>query len=494
MADNLESYFKKHLSGDSPDEENWNLPSDDVWNKVQPKIQKKKGLFIPWKYFYLLGILFAVVLAFILWPSPTSDNSIQNKQELLTEENTQVPQILNEPNEGYKNTSRATSDSKTPIEKSLLSETNPTDLDAQRENTTTAEPFTPEVRLSTTVGSEIIQTEFGNNNSQNRVFEEDKEKGNNKFANNSTLDSEAENFRIKKLSKKTIDNISLSAIAVPIQKTTTASFATTENTINKKEPISSKGKFGIGAFFAPTFTSTYVKGDLSKGKIEIGNMFLYSGNWGIELKYYISNRFTLVTGIGKSEIKSWSKSLIEFNYDLSTEHTMPTGEKENTSPVPMQTPFGEINTEITYRFPGDQEIPDGEPMYSVMETHQELKYLSIPLGVEFNIIRFSRFNWFADAGVRYNRALKDATQFTSRVLHNGHDMDVVTEQMTGHPTYTENYLNFYVGTGINYRFSKSFQISGAANYFGNITKVNLQQNMSTYVHSFNLKFGIVYIF
>ncbi len=58
---------------------------------------------------------------------------------------------------------------------------------------------------------------------------------------------------------------------------------------------------------------------------------------------------------------------------------MPSGEKENTSPVPMPTPFGEINTDITYRVPGSDEIPDGEIMQSELEIHQDVRYLSVPL-------------------------------------------------------------------------------------------------------------------
>jgi hypothetical protein len=233
---------------------------------------------------------------------------------------------------------------------------------------------------------------------------------------------------------------------------------------------------------------------MSSGFMETGNMYLYVSNWGFEARYYLSNKFTLVTGVEKSEIKSWSKSLIDFDYDISTEHLMGSGEKENTSPVPMPTPFGEIDTEITYRFPAEEDIPDGEPMNSVLETHQDVRYLSIPFGLEYSMLRFSHFNWFSEGGLAYNRALRDGTSFTSRILHEGHDMNVVSEIMTSHPTYTLNYLSFYIGTGVNYQFSKSIQINGSTRYFGSITKVNLQDNLSTYVHGFNFKIGIVYIF
>ena len=57
MADNLESYFKKHLSDESRGKDKWNVPSEKVWENALPEIRKKKGLFIPWRYLYLLGFL-----------------------------------------------------------------------------------------------------------------------------------------------------------------------------------------------------------------------------------------------------------------------------------------------------------------------------------------------------------------------------------------------------------------------------------------------------
>jgi hypothetical protein len=133
-------------------------------------------------------------------------------------------------------------------------------------------------------------------------------------------------------------------------------------------------------------------------------------------------------------------------------------------------------------------------MFSTFETHQEIRYLSIPIGIEYNILTPAAVNWFAEGGLRYNRALRDATSFSSRILHNGHDMNVVEEEMQNHPSFTENYLNFYIGTGVNYQFSKGFQVNGSVRYFGSITRVNLQENLSTYVQGFNFKIGLIYIF
>ncbi len=95
MADNLESYFKKHLSDDTPAKDNWNVPSEDVWNNVLPVIQKKRGLFIPWKYLYLIGALMVIGLLVILWPKNTLDNPVENKFSSATEKPDQANQNSN---------------------------------------------------------------------------------------------------------------------------------------------------------------------------------------------------------------------------------------------------------------------------------------------------------------------------------------------------------------------------------------------------------------
>ena len=477
MADNLESYFKKHLSKASPGDDNWNVPSDDVWEKVLPEISKKKGLFIPWKYLYILAFIVMAGLAFLLWPGDEMDPSFSETGKKITSERSPVHSPVD-------NTTQAGKDANNTKQEMLQTEDLPNQSDLVTNNT-----ITPKNQTQTSVISTNQSKNYKAGQSGQNVLQP------------------SQNNRLHELPLETRDHIeiaSLSSKSIYFSPPQPETFLLEAHSINpdlpvdletkKPEPFNNQGKFGIGVFFKPTFTSTYLSGELNQGIIETGHVFLYAGNWGFEAKYHLSNRLTLVTGIEKSEIKSWSKSLVDFGYDTSTEHVMETGEKENTSPVPMPTPFGEIDTEITYRFSGSEVIPDGEMMHSILETHQDVRYLSIPLGLEYNMMRFSHINWFTEGGITYNRALRDATSFTSRILHQGHDMNVVGENMTSYPSYTLNYLSFYAGTGISYQFSKTIQVNGSARYFGSITKVNLQENLSTYVQGFNFKIGIVYIF
>lgn len=480
MADNLESYFKKHLSKATPDKDNWNVPSDDVWDKVLPKISKKKGLFIPWKYLYILGFIVLAGLAFILWPTDESKPSFTEADKEITSEKNPVQFPIDHtilPNDDADNTRQETRNTETLSNKAEIVSANA--ISSSQKSTQTA-------KITSSTSKNPNSARSGQNELHHAPFQND-------LLHELPIQS-GDKIEIASVSSKSIN------LSLPLSETSLLKkhhvFLDLPVDMEKKKPESfnNKGKFGIGVFFKPTYTSTYLNGELNQGVIETRHVFLYASNWGFEVKYHFSNKLTLVTGVEKSEIRSWSKSLVDFGYDTSTEYVMETGEKENTSPVPMPTPFGEIDTEITYRFSSNQEIPDGEMMHSILETHQDVRYLSIPLGLEYNMMRFSNINWFIEGGITYNRALRDATSFTSRVLHKGHDMTVVGENMTSYPSYTLNYISFYAGTGVSYQFSNSLQLNASARYFGSITKVNLQENLSTYVQGFNFKIGIVYIF
>ena len=491
MADNIETYFKKHLTDEKPGVDNWNVPSDEVWENVLPEIQKKRGLFIPWKYLYIIGgIIVIILLALFLWPSNSSIQTNEENEPITTIEekiNNETTQPINAENT-----------------ENLRSEGESKTVETTQNNTDTKQNTTEKLEMANygkepvnTIEAEVTKTaesNYINSTTQEKLNIESKTQNQGSLSRITKYESQNELAQINRLTPRTVDFLTVSIADNSLLNILNQPVEHIDLPDEKKEPFDNKGKFGIGIFYAPAFTSTNLKGNPNSGEIKTSSQFYFSNNWGLELKYNISNRFSVVAGVGRFEIITYSKSLTGFDYNLSTEHVMPSGEKQNTSPIPMLTPFGDVNTEITYQFPGGAEIPNGEPMYSVMETDQQIRYLSIPIGVEYNILRFSHFDWFANGGLNYNLALKDATQFSSRILHNGNDMNVVSEKIMGNPTFNKGFLGFNIGTGLNYQFSKSFQISGSANFFRNITKVNVQDNMSTYLNGYNLKVGIFYLF
>jgi len=502
MADNLENFFKKHLSDETSGEDNWNVPSDGVWENVIPEIQKESGLFVSWKNLMLIAaglILAAMLVLFLLWNRNTNDNlsvkenenpvqisSNQNDQQIKATEKDNLANPLNETSsieESKKSKSLINN-----TEELIKEETNTSILKNTKSNNIDklayAEVIEPSKKETTKQNNKSI-------NSQGTIIEEET------FTfsdNNMNLSA----YTINKIesvgSDVSIDSLIASYTREISDEEMRRIISSTSSKLEDPIFYNDKGKIGIGAFFTPTITSTYLKGDMINGIENTSPMYLYSSNYGLELKYHFSNKLALVFGIGKSEIKSWSKSNVDFNYNTSSEEIMPGGDKSNTSDIPMPTPFGDVSTSITYHFPGSAILPDGEVMQSVMETHQRIQYLSIPLGIEYKLLGKNRIKWIVEGGFRFNKSVIDGSEFTSRILHEGQDMEVVEEQQTGDPDFKDIYFNYYIGTGLNYRLRKNLQFNTSLRYLGNIDDVNLQNNMSTNVHEFNLKVSILYLF
>lgn len=100
-TDNLELFFKKRLKDESIVEDGWNVPSDDVWAKVIPLIQKTAGFFIPWKYFYISGIAIigAITVGVLCLNKVDKDDNINADQGFLS--NNQMEHVYYKPEKGF---------------------------------------------------------------------------------------------------------------------------------------------------------------------------------------------------------------------------------------------------------------------------------------------------------------------------------------------------------------------------------------------------------
>jgi len=225
----------------------------------------------------------------------------------------------------------------------------------------------------------------------------------------------------------------------------------------------------------------------------MGNHFLFSNNWGFDFYYYLSYRFTIVSGVGSSEIRSWSKTTDQFSYDSSTEHDMGDNQTANGMAQTSPTPFGALSSEVVYSFRSDANIPDGELMESVSETFQNIRYLSIPLGIEYNLLNQEKSLWFLETGINYNLSMRDQTELIPQILHEGDEMKIMDSKITQDPDYENNYWGFYIGTGYKYPVNKRIQLLGTVRYNRSISPLKSLGSATTNVQGYQLKVGVVYL-
>jgi len=88
MTDNLESFFKKHILNEPYGKDDWDIPSDHVWDSILTEIQKTGGVFISWKYLYILGTVFiaAFIIGFLNWKTQNTPTSINPEKYIVNKE------------------------------------------------------------------------------------------------------------------------------------------------------------------------------------------------------------------------------------------------------------------------------------------------------------------------------------------------------------------------------------------------------------------------
>ena len=515
MSDNLESYFKKHLTDQTPGSDEWNIPSDDVWQNVAPKIGRRKGLFIPWKYFYFLAAGLALIIAAVLF-FPKNRNEFQAEKNRIsaleaesapskmadsTEEIAHSRQKENERDKANNESLKKDTESNQKLENinvknhsivestAIVASANNKDSPPQNLKTETSAPINESNKVIKTGNGinqsgksnpEIVVASAGSNQSKGVSDNFDKPKS----PDYATVDKFGAPIFIY---SDPVYSFPVNEGYIPLKG---------QNYLNnqKANPIPfSQGKFGIGAYYAPTYSTTMVKGLTLQGGDQMGNTFLFSNNWGIDFYYYLSNRFTLVSGVGSYEIRSWSKTTNQFGYDPSTEHDMGNNQTANGTSQSSSTPFGSMETEVIYSFPSDANIPDGEIMESVSETFQNVRYLTIPLGVEYNFLKREKGLLFLETGINYNVSMRDKTELKPQVLHQGDEMNIMESTIVQSPDYENNYWGFYIGTGLKFPVSTRIQLLGTLRYNRSISPLKSIGDASTNVQAYQFKLGVVYL-
>ena len=522
MSDNLESYFRKHLKDETPGEDAWNVPSDSVWEKVQPGISKRKGIFIPWKYFYIFGIGLILMISTLVLLPENAEDLVANKNTAITKSGKADHNKTIENNSGLSEgkVEESNIDSKLGFEPSStqvsfnesVAETVP-NSNATKNNTSVEAGLLTEQTVNATSASDhtdqLIEDEKPE--SQNNasiatlIAVSSGGDGGNKVNQANTYNS-GDRYSNYPNTAKIISRVDEEILEsyVFVYSNTIDYFADDQGfaglkgfdylNAQKANPIPfSQGKFGVGAYYSPTYTSTEVKGLELPGNDQMGNHFLFSNNWGFDFYYYVSYRFTLVSGVGSSEIRSWSKTTSQFNYDPSTEHDMGNNQSANSTTQTSPTPFGALSSEVVYSFSSDDKIPDGELMESVSETFQNIRYLSIPLGIEYNLLNQEKSLWFLETGVNYNLSMRDQTKLIPQILHDGDEMNIMDSKITQDPDYENNYWGFYIGTGYKYPVNRRIQLLGTVRYNRSISPLKSLGSATTDVQGYQLKVGVVYL-
>lgn len=426
--DNFEDLFRDSLkeSSEGPAENNWDVPSDQVWKKIDQSINQEDDSddgFI-WLTFLKGGSVTLLLLAFLIAGYLLFDNE---------EINNSIPSDLAK--------EQATGQSSNPVNASNQSLVDPSIENSQKSaksseilNETKAK-ISKEHVSKTSTSEEAMHSEINQNNSvikeKTKASTADR-KPKNKVPNlklkNEQLVSPEKDTLTSTSKKKDIAQVSKNEKAqsdpfintaqttnVPLDSTT---FNQVINAILPLAPIPAKYLLVDGTPSIATDTILAIESpftDLNKKNILVGdkvkkfyagisiapaytyrkvisrrNPFItrtlnqnekarFSFNAGIQLGYQFSKNWSIESGLTYSRQSTQYRAPKQVRYSMTNERLNSRGEFERDYNLDLETSSGNISTDIALARTSDTSIPENDFINLVMTTKQQISYGSIPL-------------------------------------------------------------------------------------------------------------------
>ena len=124
------------------------------------------------------------------------------------------------------------------------------------------------------------------------------------------------------------------------------------------------------------------------------------------------------------------------------------------------------------------------------QTIFQLKYISLPIGVNYPLASVDRLTLSAKAGFAANIFLSAKTKVILRYAGGNENAHASVKQV-GHSRFT---LAGSIGASLDYKLSDTFMITAEPNYQRFLTSINADNNAKEYLYSFGVGFGASYMF
>ncbi len=489
MEDNLEKYFQNHLKGTPPEKEDWNTPSDHVFERAMQQIEagnseKKRPVWWMWS---AIGMLFLSLAGVILYVYHL-DRKVQSL-DLPSNRKLAKVQTISAP-AAYPPANNLT---KEPMA------SDPTNLSLGKKSSLGHPVISGPANGSVSIVSVLHPPASSpSNNRENntkgslhsdewsRVSPQKEEKaalpGMNKGSN-----IEAGHHR------NWISLLALPSVYTPplskVQKHRIAlpdSYATPE-----KPSLSSP--WSLGLFMGPNWASAPMRGskDGAFEKMEGDRKYMLSYSAGLELTYRPAGHWNIYLGVAYDRIKLWSRADVAGRYDKAGEVANADGDMESDMELEVPSSMGMIRAGIrVVRSPAQPVMQDQLIETSVELTHR-LNYLSIPLGVGYDFPVSKAISITPMAGVSYSKVLGHRTSLQPTIKHDGMAMAkqvVIHSDLQWHPQ-----LNYFLSLGVRYRLSRRLHFGARIRYFESVENNFEQQAMWTKMHGVGMMSGFILI-
>ncbi len=510
--DNLEKFFFNRLKKDPQKQQDWNMPSEKSWEALnqnfEKKIIKKRPHFLLW---YLVGFLGIALLV-----SVYSIGILKNELASIENSNNRGQGKLNQEKSTNNEASIQKKDAQIRISESVHSNINAnvsrSEVGIRRSLTTrTTELKSTKNHILINITPTITNSKYNfsnqrgikktgiantgmiNKRSENNIYPSVmnevinyKYGGLKRRRENSSINgqnAEDKIFIFNLLPHLAIHNLSLSNGLLTMKKKVF-------DASNTAKDIDPGLNWAVDIFAAPSWTSIPVKGNKpgTFGKMNGSENLSFSFATGINIGLEVLPKLFVKTGLNFQKINYWTHSIISEGYNKSTEFINLAGEMENIQGFAIPSAMGMLNSKMTITHPVSLQIENGDQVDASVDLHQQLSYLSIPLGMEYYVPMSSKFQLILGGGLSWNHLIKMKNDVEPVVSFNTEKIKLEMSSISN--INVSNSVNYYGVLGLNLTIGKKASISIKGNYFRSVSPVFEIDNMVSKIHGINMKIGM----
>ncbi|HHB78951.1 MAG TPA: hypothetical protein ENK85_06935 [Saprospiraceae bacterium] len=469
MKTPLEDFFKRMFST-SMEEEGWNVPSDDIWEKALPHFREEKTNRKFWIWLISLGMLLLLCLGvmvrfqvFTPKEAPTNqekdlvipDKQFAEKQDILLK-----PSAVREQ----------------PIEQNITPTNSLQRKHSERPNTGSS--VTPSSRRPENVKlrrKDVPMVKHLVSITDLSVLDEKK---------GVTITS-SDSFSKRGPSVLILENLP-SLIHHPL-KTPSYQISRLQNDIKINKPR----KWFVSILAAPSFSRMDIR-PLDGSHIKGSKQFQFSDNFEIGVSKFFSQHWGVYTGLGLISVRSKTETKNSIGYNPTTEHVWSSSSMANDLTFQTSTSLGDYRMSSVVIRPNSMPISNGETIDVYLTNNQLVRYLNIPVELQYKRSFQSPFLMYSSVGVDMNFLLDDKTQTAGKMMHGLDQMAATPMTLHRMTPLAKTVWSAHLGLGVERKIWTHLSGFVGGKYRYGLTPSASHVGQKTFLHSLQLEMGFRY--
>jgi len=489
----LRDIFRKLNKESQPADNQWNVPSDELWGKIATEVQAEKPKRRGWLW-SLLAVLFLVGSGIGLYYVLDSDKVVDGLEKNST---------ITEMDSKEASESNAISDLSVAPLNSTTVEKNESVVNDKTEKTSSAPINSSDKNVvSSTVG---VSTGKKLKSTENIVLSSERNTSNTTSIRNTIALNNTDTEQVSKLDQlPNSTNVSIDAKSgaasksnAPVNSTSEQSADTQsemaeskvdaslgslstlpalpsliaiaknsrlqikvipkadDNTTASKELDWSFPTVMIGAYYNPSVSYNSIKGD--QPSIIVGNQNGFNlKNFGIRAEAMLSKNIAFEIGVQRSTYNLRADYNIVFPYLNTGEQTNSEGDFDSEFSHNLPSPTGEVQTLMALTRLADHDVPNGEEVNVTYIMDQKLDFVSVPITLKYYINADKPFAVSVRAGLLKHFRLRSNSLITDFQSHHDAIQYRHSDAQADVQFINKSNTSLMAGIGLNYRTEKGF--------------------------------------